>query len=88
MMKPGSQGKTTTTATSKPASGYGSKTTGTTSTTSTAKGQSNWQVLFIIRIDPKQNSKEFKDNFLKKVQFCSQIYDFNDDSKDIKEKVE
>jgi len=35
----------------------------------------------------KHNSKEFKDNFLKKIQFCSQSFDFNDDTKDTKEKV-
>lgn len=38
--------------------------------------------------DPKHNSKEFKDNFLKKIQFCSMLYDLNDDSKDVKEKTE
>jgi serine/threonine-protein phosphatase 2A regulatory subunit B' len=36
----------------------------------------------------KHNSKEFKDNFLKKIQFCSQSFDFNDDTKDTKEKSE
>lgn len=37
--------------------------------------------------DPKYNTKEFKDFFLKKLQFCTQALDFNDDSHDIKEKV-
>ena len=39
-------------------------------------------------LDPKQNSKEFKDAFLKKLQFCSIQYEFNDEFKDVKEKQE
>ena len=35
----------------------------------------------------KQNTKEFKDSFLKKIQFCCQSFDLNDETKDAKEKV-
>lgn len=30
--------------------------------------------------------KEFRDQFLKKIQFCSNQYDFNDENKHVKEK--
>lgn len=36
--------------------------------------------------DPKHVPKEIRDQFLKKIQFCSQSLDFNDDSKHVKEK--
>jgi hypothetical protein len=38
-------------------------------------------------IDPKVNSKEFKDTIIRKIQFCSQQFDYNDDAHDQKEKV-
>jgi len=38
--------------------------------------------------NPKQNTKEFKDTFLKKLQFCSNSYDFNDENRFVKEKQE
>lgn len=36
--------------------------------------------------DPKHLPREFKDQFLKKLQACSNPLDFNDDTKQIKEK--
>jgi serine/threonine-protein phosphatase 2A regulatory subunit B' len=38
--------------------------------------------------DPKHVPKEYKDQFLKKIQFCSNQYDLNDENKHIKEKNE
>ncbi|CAD8146100.1 unnamed protein product [Paramecium pentaurelia] len=38
--------------------------------------------------DPKHVPKEIRDQFLKKIHFCSQPYDFNDDTKNVKEKQE
>ena len=32
--------------------------------------------------------KEIRDQFLKKIQFCSQTFDYNDDTKNVKEKNE
>lgn len=37
--------------------------------------------------DPKHVPKESKDQFVKKIQFCGITYDFNDESKQTKEKV-
>jgi|NOAtaT_7_FD_contig_81_1558714_length_1692_multi_3_in_0_out_0_1 serine/threonine-protein phosphatase 2A regulatory subunit B' len=34
--------------------------------------------------DPKHVPKEYKDQFLKKIQFCSNQYDLNDENKHIK----
>lgn len=75
-MKSTSQAKAgTTSAASKPASS--SNTRAPTSSSSTSKTAAG-----------KHNSKESKDNFLKKVQFCAQTFDLNDDTKDTKEKSE
>ena len=38
--------------------------------------------------DPKHVPKEIRDQFQKKVEFCSLPLDFNDDSKQVKEKQE
>lgn len=38
--------------------------------------------------DPKHVPKEIRDQFQKKVEFCSIALDFNDDSKQVKEKQE
>ncbi len=38
--------------------------------------------------DPKHVPKEYKDQFLKKIQFCSNQYDLNDENKHIKQKNE
>jgi serine/threonine-protein phosphatase 2A regulatory subunit B' len=90
-MKAGPTGKTpaTTTTTSKTSTTSASSTTSKTSTTTTTSKptSSNIMLLSSFSLDPKQNTKEYKDNFLKKVQFCSQAFDFNDDAHDVKEKV-
>lgn len=41
----------------------------------------------MIVSDPKQIPKEYKDQFMKKIQFCSITYDFNEETKNVKEKV-
>jgi serine/threonine-protein phosphatase 2A regulatory subunit B' len=38
--------------------------------------------------DPKQVPKEYKDQFIKKIQFCCITYDFNEESRQVKEKNE
>jgi serine/threonine-protein phosphatase 2A regulatory subunit B' len=38
--------------------------------------------------DRNKQTKESKENFLKKVQFCSQVFDFNDESKMVADKNE
>mmetsp|Transcript_22377 Transcript_22377/g.25899 ORF Transcript_22377/g.25899 Transcript_22377/m.25899 type:complete len:485 (+) Transcript_22377:37-1491(+) len=55
--------------------------TSTTGTSKTSTGSTSGK-------DTKPNTKEYKDTFLRKIQFCSGNYDLNDDTKDVKEKAE
>mmetsp|Transcript_37124 Transcript_37124/g.43347 ORF Transcript_37124/g.43347 Transcript_37124/m.43347 type:complete len:487 (-) Transcript_37124:157-1617(-) len=65
-----------------------SATSSSKSTTSSSYGTGKSTAGSTTKAGDKHNSKEFKENFLRKVQFCSGIYDLNDDSKDVKEKAE
>ena len=47
----------------------------------------NFYIKYEKVTDPKHVPKEFKDQFLKKLSFCATPLDFNDDSKQYKEKV-